>query len=458
MDIQNEKNEIVDKQTTETIMPQKNKTNFWDKNRILIKSLLIGTLTLLMLIPTAFISQLVNEREQRKDEVIEEVSSKWAQSQTIKGPIIVVPYHEYVTQADKSILKTKKQAYFMPEQLNINGNMQPELRHRSIYDVTLYKSELDISGSFAPIDMNALSIAPENILWDESSIIIGIDDLHGLEEDVQIKWNDTNLILDAGIGQNELIGNGLSKKLNVSSDKAMQFHFKLKIKGSENLFFAPIGKTTKVNIKSPWKHPSFEGKFIPSSAASINTNGFDASWNILQVSSGIPKSWKDQSVDLSQSNFGVKLIQPNDGYGKTKRSVKYALLFIGLTFTIFFFIEILQKKQIHSLQYLLVGFALTVFYTLLLSFTEYCGFNIAYAISSTATISLIGFYVLGIFKKFKIALLFSGALAALYGYIFVLIQLQDYALLFGSIGLFVIVALIMFYSRKIDWYGTLKQA
>ncbi len=258
--------------------------------------------------------------------------------------------------------------------------------------------------------------------------------------------------------ENDFATKGLSKKVVIQSDKAISFSMDIKLKGSQYLYFTAVGKTTKVHLQSLWKNPSFEGKFLPAETASINQNGFDASWNVLQVSSGSPQFWKDQKVDINQASFGVKLLQPTDGYSKTKRSVKYALLFISLTFTIFFFIEVLQKKQVHPLQYLLVGLALCVFYTLLLSFTEYCGFNIAYIIASSATLALIGLYVWGVFKQVKIAVLFTSALTTLYAYIFVLIQLQDYALLFGSIGLFFILAVIMFYSRKIEWYGSLKQS
>lgn len=451
MDTQNEelKQQFAENKTGET-------AGFWQKNKIMVKSLLIGALTLLMLIPASLIRQLVYEREQRKVEVVQEVSSKWAQSQTVTGPILKVRYWEYNTLADKTIIKVKKNAFYLPDQLKINGHIQPQIRHRSIYDVILYNADIDLEGSFLPIDLAALSLSPENMIWEETELLLGLNDLHGLEEEVKLNWNDTSYLLDAGLPENEILKNGLNKKIQINPMEAAKFKVQLKLKGSENLNFSPIGKSTKATIQSTWQHPSFEGKFIPSNAAAINSAGFDATWNILQVSSGIPKSWKDKKVDLSQSDFGVRLLQPNDGYGKTERSVKYAILFIGLTFTLFFFIEILQKKQIHPLQYLLVGFALTIFYTLLLSITEYCGFNLAYSISASATILLIGLYVSGIFKKIKIALLFSTLLSALYAYIFVLIQLQDFALLFGSIGLFVILAIIMFYSRKIDWYGTLR--
>ena len=449
-------NEMPNKPSIEPLI--NSKEGIWHKNRLLIKSLLVGALTLLMLIPASFIQQLIYEREQRKSEVVQEVSNKWAQSQTVTGPILKIPYWEYNTNTDKNVVRVKKSAYFLPDQLNIKGSMQPQIRHRSIYDVTLYNSDIKLEGSFLPIDVASLSIPAEQMIWTEAEVFMGISDLHGLEEDVQLKWNDTSYLLDAGLAETDILQKGLNKKIELNPAIVAHFEIQLRLKGSENLYFSPLGKSTKANIKSPWKHPSFEGKFIPSTAAAINTKGFDATWNILQISSGIPKSWKDKKIDLSQSDFGIKLLQPNDGYGKTERSVKYALLFIGLTFTLFFFIEIVQKKQIHPVQYLLVGFALTIFYTLLLSITEYSGFNLAYAVSASATILLIGLYVMGIFKKVKITLVFAGVLSALYAYIFVLIQLQDFALLFGSIGLFLILAIIMFYSRKIDWYGTQKQA
>lgn len=162
-------------------------------------------------------------------------------------------------------------------------------------------------------------------------------------------------------------------------------------------------------------------------------------------------------MEINESAFGVELLQGVDSYSKTIRSVKYALLFIALTFCLFFFIEVLQKRNVHPLQYVLVGFALCIFYTLLLSISEYTGFTIAYVTASAATVGLISLYIHSVFNKWSIALVFFLFLAALYGMIYILIQLQDGALLFGSIGLFVVLALVMYYSRKIDWSGNRKQ-
>lgn len=428
--------------------------SFWEANRTLLKSLLIAVLTLVMLIPASFIKELVSERENRRQEVINEVSSKWALAQIVKGPIMIVPYWNYETQADKTVLKIKRNLFVMPDQLNIEGQLSPEQRHRSIYDVTLYRSMLEISGTFKPAALAAIGIPVQNILEHEITLMIGIGDVRGIERDINLKMNEETFIMDAGVPSNELITKGLSKQMSWDIQKELTFSFNLQLKGSGDLNFVPIGKTTTVSITSPWLHPSFEGKFIPSQPAVINDKGFKADWTILQISSGIPGVLSGNAINLDESAFGVRLIQPTDGYAKTQRSVKYALLFISLTFTVFFFIEVLQKKQIHPLQYLLVGLALCVFYTLLLSFTEYTGFNPAYGVASLATVLLIGLYVWGIFRSRKIAMTFTASLAALYGYIFVLIQLEDFALLFGSIGLFILLALIMYYSRSIDWYGS----
>ncbi|MBL7713799.1 MAG: cell envelope integrity protein CreD [Chitinophagaceae bacterium] len=445
--------------TTPGYTPQtEEKKSFWDANKMLIKSMLIGVLTLVMLIPASFTRELVYEREDRQQQVIAEVSSKWALEQTVKGPILAVPYLVAETQPDKSVVNVKKLAYIMPDQLSLNGVVDPEQRHRSIYDVTLYRSKLQAEGSFKPVDFAVAGIAPGSLLLHEARLLIGISDVRGLEQDITLELNDVPVTMDAGVPANDLLSSGLSKAVSWDPTQALSFRFNLLLKGSSALNFAPVGKTTKVNLQSSWQHPSFEGKFLPSEQASIDQAGFRSAWNVLQISSGIPSVITNQAVSLAESSFGVKLIQPADGYAKTQRSVKYALLFISLTFTIFFFIEVLQKKQIHPLQYLLVGLALCVFYTLLLSFTEYIGFNFSYGISATATVSLIGLYVWGVFKSGKIAFSFTAALSALYAYIFVLIQLEDFALLFGSTGLFILLAIIMYYSRKIDWYGTLKQA
>ncbi len=391
--------------------------SFFERNRTLIKGFLIGFLILLMLIPASFIESLVNERKQRQQEVIDEISSKWAAPQTIVGPVLVVPYKEYLKDKDGKVLEQRKRIYLLPDQLYIDGKMLPEVRHRSLYDVTLYRSITTLKGQFNSQSFKNLNIDPGYIAWDDCYLMLGIDDARGLEEEVKLQWNGQIHTLEAGIPDNSPLQSGLSAQVALNAEAPVAFSLDIKLKGSELLYFTPVGKTNEINLSAPWKDPAFDGQYLPVSST-ISDQGFMATWKVLQVSRNYPQYWTAGKYDLESSSFGVRLIQPTDSYAKTSRSVKYALLFIALTFTVFFFLEILQKQQVHPLQYLLVGFALCIFYTLLLSISEYTGFNPAYIIAAVATVVLTGLYVWTMFRKGKIALGFSLALGGLYTYIF----------------------------------------
>lgn len=429
---------------------------FFERNKTIIKGFLIGFLILLMLIPAGILENLVRERQQRQEQVIDEVSSKWAKAQTVNGPLLLVPYNTYQTTKEGKVIAYKHTLCLLPEQLGIQGDIAPETRHRSLYNVTLYRSSIVLNGRFNIQSVQKLNIDPSAILWKEAKLLLGINDARGLEQEVTMQWNGQSIILESGVPENDVIPAGMSIAATPDSLKPNEFTINIKLKGSEYLYFTPVGKSTNVTVNSSWKNPAFDGQYLPVKTTTLKDSGFTAHWNVLQVSRNYPQVWTDGKYDLQASSFGVRLIQPADNYAKTERSVKYAILFIALSFIVFFFIEILQKKQIHPLQYLLVGFALCIFYTLLLSISEYTGFNPAYIIAGMATISLIGLYVWSIFKQGKLAIGFAIALGGLYTYIFVLIQLQDYALLFGSIGLFLILAILMYFSRKIDWYDTSK--
>lgn len=441
----------MEPQPTNTTELQVQRLRVTDGVRTLFKGLVIALLMLLLLIPLFMISDLVRERQARQEQVITEVSNKWATRQTLTGPLLYIPYLVPVGQGKPPI---KNHLYLLPEQLQVIGQLLPEVRHRSLYEVTLYRSGIALSGSFRPEAVQKLGIAPEQVLWGEAQMILGLDDVRGLEEEVTAGWGTGRITFDAGVPDVDAAPTGLSAKAPMAPTGEMRFVINMKLRGSGQLYFTPVGNTTSVTLTSPWKDPAFDGQYLPAHSAIINDSGFTAQWKVLKTSRAYPQAWKDNAIsNIHSSAFGVKLIQPTDSYAKTDRSVKYAMLIISLTFAIFFFVELFQKKQMHPLQYVLVAVALCVFYTLLLSISEYTGFNTAYLIAAVATVALISLYVSSIFKKTSIAIGFAAALGALYTYIFVLIQLQDYALLCGSIGLFVILAIIMFYSRKIDWYG-----
>ena len=431
----------------------------YERNRLLIKGLLIGFLILLMLIPANLIMQLVKERAARQQQVISEVSSKWGQSQTLAGPYIIVPYTIVTDSVNGKARTIRKEAHFLPDVLDIKGDMQPEVRGRSTYDVILYRATLAVTGRFNPLPVADLGIRPDQVAWNEARLVFNLSDASGLQDDVSLRLNESGAALTLQSANTETGGmpaNTLSVPIQLNPGAANTFSMAVKLRGSQDLSFAPMGRSTTATITSPWKSPSSIGSYLPNTSTPYS-NGFTANWHILQASRPYPQAWKDGTPDFRSHTFGTRLIQPADSYAKTERSVKYAILFIALTFIVFFFIELLQRRQVHPLQYLLVGFALCVFYTLLLSISEYTGFDLAYLIAAICTVALIGLYVQSIFHSGKTALGFTSALSTLYGYIYIIIRLEDTALLAGSIGLFIILAIIMYFSRKIDWYNPGRQ-
>jgi inner membrane protein len=428
--------------------------DFWTRNSLTFRAILVGFLILVLLIPAAFIGNLVHERAGRQKEVQAEVSSKWAGEQTITGPLVVVPYLEKVAGEDKKVVIIRKNAVFLPEKLLVNGKIDPQTRYRSIFKITVYDADISLEGDFPALPFSELRIAPGDLLLDEAVICFGLSDFKGIREQVIMDWGQERLPFNAGLPDDAPMPNGLMAPIHLDMARAAtptHFSMSLKLKGSEHLFFTPVGKTTEVHLNSPWANPSFDGEFLPEKK-SISGQGFTADWKVLHLNRNYPQAWKDGHFKIMESAFGPRLYQSSDGYAKTERSVKYALLFIMLTFLLYFFIEILQKKRVHPLQYVLVGMALCVFYLLLLSLSEYIGFNGAYAIAATAIIMMVTLYTRTVFRQWKVAVLFGAVLAFLYTVIFILIQLQDWALLFGSIGLFVVLALVMYFSRKLDWY------
>ena len=429
------------------------------KDNIYFKLGAIVLISLLLLIPTAMITSLVSERESTQDLAISEVSSKWGEKQTISGPIISIPYYKYVKvvsgkDSTEKITQIKEYLHVLPSKLSIDGNILPEKRYRSIYEVVVYNSKLDISGLFNKIDLAALDIDPKNVLLDKAELIIGINDLRGIEEQVNLTWNNRTIPFNPGISSNDIAESGINAlvKLDDKDSSFYSFNLSLNLKGSQLLYFTPVGKVTDIKIKSNWSNPSFNGAFLPDNRT-VSDTGFKANWNVLHLNRNFPQSWTGNKYKIEDSAFGIDLLVPVDNYQKSYRSIQYAILFIGLTFLVFFFIEVLNKVYIHPIQYILVGISLVVFFTLLLSISEHLNYNIAYIISAVSTLLLVAGYVQAILKSRNLTFLMIGILTILYTFIFVIIQLQDYSLLIGSIGIFIILGLVMYFSRKIDWYN-----
>jgi inner membrane protein len=425
-----------------------------DANKILFKGIITGVLILVMLIPTVFVSSLVTERQQRQQEVVSEVSSKWANAQTISAPYLFIPYRTNEIDKDGKYAIVKRQLFILPDQLNVASNIIPEVRPRSIYKVLLYKSDVNTSGHF--IIHLPKDIDPTVLQLDEAKICFGISDFKGIEEKLVINFKDTAYELSPGLPSGEIDDKGLSAPVPITiSDlgQSLAFKMSLKLKGSERLHFLPLAGNSRFTLQSTWNGPSFDGATLPTER-SVSDSGFAATWTFNKANLPFSTVLKELKLDKAAFDFGVTMVQPADQYAKTSRSVKYAILFIGLTFSLFFIVELMQKKPVHPVQYVLVGIALVIFYTLLLSIGEFLLFDQAYLISAAATVLLIALYAKSHFRSWGTSAVFASVLAGLYGFIFILIRLEDTALLVGSIGLFVVLALVMYASRKINWYGT----
>ena len=429
-------------------------SKFWFKDSVTLKLAVISLLSLVLLIPNSMIQKLILEREETRNEVITEINSKWGNDQTVVGPIISIPYKEYY-QKNNKLVSTIHYAHFLPDELEIKGEIIPEIRYRGIYKVIVYNSNLELKGEFSNLNPNDLDIDETNILWDQAIIYVGISDMRGINTEINLVVNDKTYEVNPGISVKDIIKSGISSKISVTDNSSYKFNFNLDLNGSESLNFIPIGKTTNVGVNSEWTTPSFNGSFLPDERV-VNDSGFMAKWNILHLNRNFPQKWKNTSYSIDGSSFGLNLLFPVDQYQKANRTVKYAIMFIGLTFLLFFFSEILNKVRIHPIQYLLVGIALTIFYSLLISLSEHIGFNFSYLISSVLIIFLVSFYYHSILKNRKSTIIISLVMISLNVFLFTIVQLQDYSLLMGSIGLFIVIAVIMFLSKNIDWYSPIN--
>jgi inner membrane protein len=440
------------------------------KNSTTLKMFIVGFLVLILLIPLAFIRELIREREKTRNDAVKEINKDWGSNIRIYGPILKVPYNEFSesTETDvktgkvsKVTYKEVKFAYFFPDQLKMDGKIKGETKKRGIYNTSVYQINSTLSGSFSKPDISRLELNDAQMLWDKSQILIRTSNVKGITQQLKIKLGTETLGFkvafdehDSGMdqGDSEDIFDVTSTYFNpniVFANGQETFEIAYHSNGSERLEMIPIGKETSVHLASNWQDPNFMGEFLPQQKQ-ISKTGFDAHWKVLEMNRPFSQEFKSLPR-LNDYSFGVDLMIPVDNYQQNERSAKYGYLVIALTFLLFFLLQTLSKINIHPFQYLLIGLALIIFYTLLLSFSEQVSFNIAYLISGLATVILITLFSKSIMKIWKFPLFILTSLSALYTFIFVIIQLESYALLVGSIGLFIILAAVMYVSRKIEW-------
>lgn len=418
------------------------------KTKLTLKVIAVGVISLLMLIPLAMISDLIRDRQNLYRETAVEVGDLWGKEQTISGPVLTFRKSVAVTNQPSSHFEWDQ---LLPERLNVDGSVVSKKLHRNIYDVMVYNAKINITGFFK---------IPKELYSDEFiSFSLGIADLRGIEELPVLQLGEYNLEPESGLsgeaktqGLTVIIPKQIFSSFPVdeaTSSRTIPFAMTIALKGSEGLYFTPVGKSTEVKLSSDYPDPSFAGNFLPSERK-VDQNGFQAQWNISHLTRnyGQHQTTPDWFDIIEPSKFGVDLIIPVSDYQKAERAAKYGILIILLTFVVIFFTDQRNSNSINLFNYLLSALALVLFYALLVSLSEYLLFSIAYIISAVMTISLLCIFIQRLLKNREATLYIGGLLTAMYIFIFVLLQMKNYALLAGTIGLFVILSCVMHISSK----------
>jgi len=434
-----------------------------------LKLLFVGALALVLLVPLSLVKSLLRERQTRQMEAVSSITETWSDAQTLVGPVLVVPYRtpgkvrhmERVEEGVKPVEGTTwavARACFLPTHVAVTGTLAPSRLHRGIYEAVVYRSALTITGAFAAPDFSEWKIDPANILWDEAVILISVSDLRGVTDALSFQLGGTALPMGPG-GKVASFDSPLRARVPAQAfagGEPAPFTLELKLNGSGGLRVAPVGMQTQVTLDSPWSDPSFQGTFLPL-RREVTPSGFKAAWEVSYYGRAFPQAWldadyADAASALTRCAFGVSLMTPVDSYRLVERATKYGVLFVVLLFTGFFLFETLARLRIHPLQYMLVGAALCLFYLALLSLSELLSFVQAYlAAAAGATVLIVGYSAAVLSSRLRAATI-GLELTLIYAFLYITLQLQDYALVFGTVGLFLTLAVVMFATRRVNWY------
>lgn len=433
-----------------------------------VKMACITILVLLLLIPLAMVQSVLRERLQRRDAAVREITSTWGREQVVMGPVLIIPYkYNQKTWKDQivngrverveAIETARHQAFFLPAVFKADGQLKPDRLHRGIYETVVYSGTLNLSGSFDRPNFDEWDVDPQMILWEEAEIAVSITDLRGAKESLNITFADQEIPFKPGRKmegfENSIyaqIGN-----LNLQMDR-IPFELSLTLNGSRSLRFAPVGVNNDVQLSSKWPDPSFQGAFLPATR-DVGSEGFRAHWLVSYYGRSYPQQWTDRAAInadvVASSLFGVALVPSLDSYRHVERAIKYGILLIALLFTAFFLFEILSAVRIHPFRYTLVGIALCLFYLGLLALSEVTSFGTAYWVGAAVSVAMIALYCARVMRSALRAGIVAAGLGLIYAFIYVILRLQDYSLLVGTAGLFLVLAIVMYVTRNIDWYA-----
>jgi inner membrane protein len=440
---------------------------FARRNATALKLLFVAFLVLLLLAPIHLVESTLHERLARHDGAVATITQAWGKGQRLLGPVLVVPYsfktenEEWVTGPDGRRFRDKvtrtvtAEAFFLPEQLEAAGALEPSERRLGIYSTPVYAATLRLKGRFAAPGFTSIGVAAPEPHWDRARVCFAISDLRGTREALTLKWGGADFPLQPG-ARLENFGTGLHAPVKLGADSGtMDFSLELTLNGSGGIAFVPLGRQTTVQLESPWPSPGFFGAFLPISRE-VGAGGFKSTWKVSYYGRDFPQQWSTSggSAPTAQvveaSGFGVNLVESVTAYRTIERAIKYGVLFLGLAFATFFLFEAVSAVRLNGLNYLLVGAALCLFYLGLLSLSEFIGFTAAYVVAAAASLLTVGLYSWSVLHSGWRALLVSGMLGGVYGYLYFVLRMEDFSLLAGTAALFALLAAVMYATRRID--------
>jgi inner membrane protein len=445
-------------------------------SRLTLRAVVVSALGLAMVLPLALVEGVVEERSARHQQVLQEISGSWGARQELRGPVLVVPFIERqldtktVTDDTGRTVKTetpsyvRRLAWVLPEDLSIQADLEPEHRQRGIYETLVYTGALEIDGSFARPDLGQLSNSIDHIEWGKATIVVLLSDLRSLDHVLPLNWNGDAVGWESGVGMPWISTSGFHAPVSLQpaldsspSGEAdpYDFHIQFSLRGSEGFYFAPLGRSTSAQIASSWPDPSFQGSILPSDRI-VNDDGFTAQWEIPQLAREYPQMGLlgGEILDTSKVTVtGVRLFEAVSLYSLIERSVKYGILFIALTYMTFLVFELQFGARLHYVQYALIGAALSLFFLILLSLSEHIGFAGAYGAAAAVAIAIITGYTAAALRSPGAAVTVCAMLAGLYGLLFTILHLADFALLMGTGLLTVVLILLMAVTRNLGRRG-----
>lgn len=418
---------------------------------------MIGVLVLVLQIPVALIRDVIRDRQATRDQAYEAVVAASGGSQSIIGPVLVVPYRSRPFEEESSGEGPSREpegseVAISPDFLEIQAAIEGDRVRRGIFAVPIYRSEILLTGSFSAPETTPLGLPSGALDWSAARIVVELTDPRSIGLNSEFRWLGEPIPIHPGLGGRSLDKPGIHAPVGASDPVKGEFSIRLPIGGSGSLHFAPVARETRARLESDWPDPSFSGSWRPHSQT-VSPDGFKAEWSIPFLGRGLPLAWDVGSppAALGKSLFGVDLITVVDHYRMSERSTKYSVLFITLTFGVFWLFEVLLGIGLHPVQYLLVGAGLCLFFLLELALSEHVGFLAAYVMATLGIVGLVSAYCRAVLGTTIRAMIVGMALACLYLYLFVLLRLEEFALLVGSIGLFVVLAAAMYLTRWISW-------